>query len=212
MPSIKSAIKEAVNVAVADVTAKLDRKEAELVELKRRVEDLEAYSRMDNIIVCGLPEAASEIASGVNYSADTVPTTGGEMSTTSELLFINFCREKLKIEVNPNDISVAHRLARPRGTVSGPHPMIIRFSNRKAKFRVLAARRALRGQPSCKNIYINEHLTIGVSQLFHKARKLVKDTRIQTAWTTGGKLYIKTLPKDGSRIQLISSDLDLASL
>ena len=212
MPFIDAAIKEAVGIAVADVVTKLDHSEAELTQLRRRINDLEAYSRVDNIIVCGLPEEAAEVVIGAQYSADNVPTSGGETSATSEKLFLAFCRNKLNVDVSPNDISVAHRLTRQRTNINGPHPMIVRFSNRKAKLQVLAARKLLRNQPSCKNIFINEHLTAGVSQLFQKARSMVKAHRIKSAWTAGGKLLVRTLPSNGDRTLTILCETDLANL
>jgi hypothetical protein len=183
--------------------------------IKRKVDDLEAYSRIDNVIVYGLPETAAEVIAGTAYNAETVPSTGGDLSVTSELAFIQFCHQKLKVEIAPGDISVAHRLAKPKvkGDVSrGPRPMIVRFCNRKAKLRVLAARKELRKVESCKNIYINEHLTQNTSQLFKKSRAMVKNNMIQSTWTWSGKLFIKTLASKGGRIHNITCEADLSTL
>lgn len=82
--------------------------------------------------------------------------------------------------------------------------MIIRFSNRKARAKVIAARKALRDVP----IYINEHLTSTMSALFASTRKLKSAGKIAGTWTWNCKIYVKTLDE---RIHLISSQLDLGN-
>ena len=42
-----------------------------------------------------------------------------------------------------------------------------------------------------RNIYINEHLTKRASDLYYKARKLVKNDKIFAAWTRNGQVFIK---------------------
>jgi hypothetical protein len=211
MPTIEKAIREAVDVAVTELVIKLDDRETELATLRRRVEDLEAYSRVDNVIVYGLKEATAEVVTGASHDETTVPATGGESSGTSEKVFIDFCRTHLRVDIHPSDISVAHRLGKTN-RARGPNPMIVRFSNRKAKLRVLAARKELRAQESCRTIFINEHLTATASSLFAKARAAVKQNLIQKAWTYNGRIFVRTLPDNGGRSVLITHQTDLSCL
>jgi hypothetical protein len=113
---------------MSDLVVKLDDREAELSSLRRRAEDLETYSRVDNIIVHGLQEAVAEVVAEANNDIASVPASGAESSATSEKIFLDFCRTKLRIDLHPSDISVAHQLAKPGGSW-GPKPMIVRFSN-----------------------------------------------------------------------------------
>lgn len=215
MPNIEKAIKEAVDLAVTDLVVKLDDRETELAALRRRMEDLEAYSRIDNVIVYGLQEELAEVVAGTSHDVSTVPATGGESSGTSEKIFLEFCRKNLKLELQPSDISVAHRLAKPNRAARGPNPMIVRFSNRKAKQRVLAARKSLRSQESCRNIFINEHLTKTAGNLFDKARAAAKQKRVQRAWTYNGRVFVRTLPATGcpsGRSVMIAHEDDLSRL
>ena len=175
------------------------------------MEDLEAYSRVDNVIVHGLKEAVAEVVPEANHDVTSVPASGAESSATSEKIFLDFCRNKLQIDLHPTDISVAHRLAKPGGS-RGPKPMIVRFSNRKAKQSVLAARTVLRNLESCRNIFINEHLTKTASALFEKARAAVKAQRVQRAWTWNGRVFVRTLPAAGGKSLLISDENDLSRL
>ena len=71
---------------------------------------------------------------------------------------------------------------------------------------VLQARKKLR--ESNAHIYINEHLTQMASDLFAKARKLVKDRKAINAWSWNGKIYVKN---NNNTIILLKSSADLAN-
>jgi len=166
-----------------------------------QIEALENYTRVDNIIVHGLPESfattASSARNDVGDRAD--PTQEQQLQPqkedifATEKIFTEFCRNKLHIAVSPSDISICHRL--PSRNTTAPRPVIVRFANRKMKSRILAQRNELKGS----NIYMNEHLTKRTSDMFAKARKLVKDRVLLGAWTTNGRLTIKV--QDGERVR-----------
>ena len=107
-------------------------------ELRVRLEDLEAYSKLDNLIVHGLLETSfSESASA------QVPPTGGPVESNLDTVktFVNFANTVLDIPLSSQDISVAHRMKKGRSTTSAsstptPAPIIIRFTNREARNRV----------------------------------------------------------------------------
>jgi len=203
MPSIENAIRAAVDVALADTYIRLDNQAKEIghltnenTTLRRQVDELDAYSRSDNIIVYGIKEAYAEVSAPASSSASNANSHQqqmvGETSATSEAAFIQFCNEQLHVSVHPNDISVVHRLPKSNKW-NGPRPMIIRFSNKKARMRVMAAKKSLRQNQACRNVYINEHLTKSASQLFEKARGLVRDKKVSGAWTWNGRVFLKTL-------------------
>jgi predicted dithiol-disulfide oxidoreductase (DUF899 family) len=87
--------------------------------------------------------------------------------------------------------------------------MIVRFSNRKAKTAVLAARKELRRQEDCKYVFGNEQMTKSAVELFEKARELVKQRKIQRAWTWNCKIFVKT---NAGQTKMISKYLDLCKL
>lgn len=200
MPSIEAAIRAAVDVALADTYIRMDNQAKDIAQLttensslRRQVDELDAYSRADNIIVYGIQEAYAEVGASVNASVNGSPTRDvGETSASSEAAFIKFCDEQLHISILPTEISVAHRMQKSTKG-NGPRPMIVRFSTKKARMRVLAAKKQLRSNPACRNVYINEHLTKSVSLLFEKARGLVRGKKLAGAWSWNGRLYVKTL-------------------
>ena len=155
LPGIQAAIQTAVESTVGELKARLDEQtecskklQADNELLRGRIEDLESYNRLDNLMIYGLPENFAETV------ADSVTTDDGEdrpSTVNSELQFINFCCTKLHVDVSVNDICIAHRLPRK----PGPRPMIVRFNNRKTRSRVMPAKKVLRQDPTCR-AYINK--------------------------------------------------------
>lgn len=195
------------------------KRDAEINELKKenaqlrnstrqqtqQIESLENYTRVDNIIVHGLPESVAAVVG--NQGPDQ--RQPNEDVFTSEKIFTDFCRDKLHIGVNPSDISICHRLPAPRNSDrTTSRPMIVRFSNRKLKAKIIAARKDLKGT----NIYVNEHLTKHTSEMFATARRLVKEKRLLGAWTVNGRLVVKVATDQGTDTKTISSPLELSGL
>ena len=77
-----------------------------------RMDLLETYTRVDNLIIKGLPAVYSE---AVHASANT-DSSGDpliENSDTTMGVVLQFCENSLDVQVYPTDISIAHR--RPKG-------------------------------------------------------------------------------------------------
>src|ERR1043165_4653793 len=119
-----------------------------------RLDDMEAYSRADSLIIKGLPEQSyAESATASSSSLSDAPNNVSVSPTSYlavESTIISFCKETLKVDVSASDISIAHRLR------AGPHdkvrPIIVRFGNRRKKKKVYRAKKNLKNQP----IYISE--------------------------------------------------------
>lgn len=172
---------------------------AEIVVQDKRIQELESYSRIDNLIIHGLPESYA----GVTAST-TADDAGTESSTESETIFLDLCRNKLKLpNISPSDISVCHRLK--KGSRDRNRPMIVRFTSRKARSQVLAARKELRSS----SVYINEHLIKPIADMFASTRQLLKRNKIAGTWTWNCKLYVKLL--DG-RIRMINDPQEISQL
>ena len=108
-----------------------------------------------------------------------------ESKAESEVTFLNFCHELIQ----QSDIAACHRL--PKSGRAMYAPLLIRFTDRKIRSRVLSARKQLR--ETKKEVYINEHLTKTASDIFAAARRLQKDRKILQTWTTNGKVMVKLL-------------------
>jgi hypothetical protein len=178
---------------------------AELESATLRIEALETYTRRDNLLITGLP---------VETYSDAVSSGQGESSLATEQSVLKLFDQQLGLNIQPGDISVAHRLPRkPNTGITGSQSLntpttIVKFTNRKARDTVFSARRKLKGH----DIYINEDLNKKTSDLFRQARKLVKAKLIHNAWTSGCALYIKSTADPSIRPNKIITQSDLPML
>jgi hypothetical protein len=191
--------------------------------LRSRVDDLDVYSRMDNLIIHGIVESSfSDAASsrpsasgGTRRSVDRRPDdaglTGGplhETNAATEEAIVYFANNVLDVALTRDDISVAHRLGKRRND-QNPAPIIVKFTNRRARNAVFGARKSLANhQP---RIFINEHLIKSRAELLSKARQLVKAKKIQSAWTNNGQIFIRLSDLPDSRPIRIDDLKDLPS-
>src|SRR6218665_1941161 len=90
-----------------------------------------------------------------------------------------------------DDITDIRRLFTKNG--SKPYPVLVEFSSKITRDRILQSRKRLRSAPNHPDrpIYINENLTKRNAHIFALARKLFKDKKIHSTWTYNGYTYIK---------------------
>ena len=108
------------------------------------IEALEGYTRVDNLLVYGLPETYAEVglaSSGLDGGLGSIST---ESSSQSEATFLQFCEMILKVKIDKQHIYICHRLRRSSPTDTSARPMIVRFSNRRARSEVLATKANLK--------------------------------------------------------------------
>lgn len=103
---------------------------------------------------------------------------------TVEEQVVSFLETK-KIALDRNFIEACHPL--PQKNTAHPPAIILRFTNRKHKIRLLKQWKLLRGS----NVYLNEHLTKKNADIAKKARLLRKQGKIQSTWTSNCKTFIK---------------------
>lgn len=201
--------KIACNVAeklIAPVNDKIDILSKENTVLKSRIEQLEVYSRSDNLIFHGLPESdTSEIVSGHDSHASHA-TTPAESHGRTEKAVMDLCEESLGVVLDLADISTAHRI--PRGKGDKVRPIIVRFTTRRIRDDVYRARRKLRERQSTP-VYINENLTRSNAHIFSEARRLLKIKKISGTWTNGGFVFIKRTTNPGEKPDKITDIEDL---
>ena len=167
--------------------AKISKLESDLQKANSRVDELETYTRRDNLIISGLP-----VESYAEATSSTDQDGRGESSDGTEKSILKLFNDQLKVNVTPSDVSVAHRLRKRGGSSAannGPPAVIVRFTNRKTRDRVYNARRELRNMSS--RIFINEDLNQATNKIFFHARHLVKSRTIHSAWTYTGNVFIK---------------------
>lgn len=155
-------------------------------QLKSQFEESEKSSRLSNLVIHGLPES-----SPASTSESTSKPTFTQYHQAAIRDALEFFTTRLQVPVAEIDISFAHRI--PNKNKGAPRPLIIGFVGRRVRDTVFAARKILWHSSSSKSssIYINEHLTRSNSVIFARARRLLKDKKIYSTWTSGGTVLLK---------------------
>lgn len=175
---ISKQFKAEIDMIKKDLNSKDDKiaeLNTEIKELKNKVHDLEVnidnteqYERRDTVII-----------SGPLLPPETRPENSVHTVTSA-------IKEHLKINVNENEISVAHRI----GPVNSQRtrPIIVKLVNRSLKYDLIGACIQLRPQ-----LYVNESLTTKRLNLYKKVLHLRKShkEKFQQCHTKDGKIIIK---------------------
>lgn len=133
-----------------------------------KTNDLEQYSRCNNVRIINLPED----------DRDRLETT--EETTEKVVQFLN---DKMSTNIHQRDIDIAHRLGKK--TINKPRPVIVKFLSRHHKFQSFKDKKTkLRGT----GIYISEDLTRLNQRVFTAARK---NTDVESCWTRNGQIVVK---------------------
>ena len=165
--------------------------ESENAALRTAVENLDQYSRADNLIIQGVP----------------LPPPGQEENLYEEVPSI---LNKLipGVDLRPGSFSVIHRLPTPTSAGmpstmgSKPPAIVMKFVRRHTRQLLLAKRRLLKG----KQIVLSEHLSPSRAALLKKASLMVANNKLTSSWSQDGKVLIKTLQ---NRTVQIFADVDL---
>ncbi|KAL8615850.1 hypothetical protein ACOMHN_058917 [Nucella lapillus] len=159
-----------------DMSDEVERLEKKVKEGKEMRNNLEQYTRKDNIKI-------------INLQGDKPRETSDE----TEKRVVDFLHSQLGLTTITSDhISIAHRM--------GPYiqsqnrPIIVKFISRKAKVSVMKNKRNLKGQ----KIYINEDLTKLNAQ---RLAELKKHIGVLSAWSFEGSLYCKLINLEKIKIE-----------
>ena len=175
-------------------------KDRKIEELKQRVDDLEQYTRQDDIIITGLKTRHKSYARATitNEMLDNQNAPDDEL-TTLEGQVSSFIENQMGIQLTESDISVCHTLP---GRKDIPN-IVVRFTCRKIKNKILKHARHLKGT----NIYLNEHLSAKNQELAATARKLRKEQKVLNTWTRNCQIFIKLKNDGGTKIIREKKDL-----
>ncbi|KAJ8246345.1 hypothetical protein GJAV_G00266670 [Gymnothorax javanicus] len=154
-------ITEAVQKAVAGHSCGIKKVESVLRKQDFRIDELEQYSRRDNVVIRGIPEEEGEDTN------ETIKKVG----------------EAIGVNIEDIDISVSHRFGRSQN--GKPRPIVVKFVRRDTRTKVMQAKKNLRGSSEYKGVFIDEQLTPLRAKLF----SLVKnDADTERVWTVDGKI------------------------
>ncbi|KAI4455672.1 l1 transposable element-related [Holotrichia oblita] len=163
LEKLVSAVTDKLNICNNELKScknNIDSLDKRMLRIEEALDEQEQYSRRNNIRIYGVPEITHE--------------------NTCEV-FVNLCREKLKINITNSDIDCCHRLAGKEGTNK---PIIVRFVRRDVKNKVFNDKRKLKGT----RIVITEDLTrVRISRV----KILAKYLNSKNVFTSNGIILVK---------------------
>lgn len=170
---------DALEQQVRQLKAVVQEKDEQIETLTSRIDELEQYTRRENIVISGLTCTPEKLED------DTV----------------HFLQSK-QIPISKSDISDIHYLGKP--TANKSPPIVIRFVSRKARLDVLKNRKNL----TKTKVFINEQLTSKNNELSFKAREMVRRKEILSTFTRNGQVYIKFGSLDNPKFKAIKCEKD----
>lgn len=164
----------------------LKKENSELKEMNQKtqtdINDLEQYGRRWNLRLFNVTEKQGETADDVARKACSVFTDLVGVATTA------------------NDLEACHRVGRVTEGGKRPRAILVRFSNRALRDKVLASRKKLKE----KKVSIGEDLTAENARLCYTA---YKHSASLQSWTVNGKVFAKI--KNGKTLRLqYGTDVD----
>jgi len=184
--TVNQKMEKMLEVRVKKISEDLAAATTENKQLRRRVEDLETYSRLDNVVINGLPSDSSLFGSQdvSNQNDDANLQCLSEPTKFSLFLFNNY----MNLDIRQEDIAKIHYISSKAGVRS----VLVKFANRRHRDRVLQARSKLKNLPNQLRIYVNEHLTSSTAAVFANARDRVRKKQLFSTWVRDGKVFFKT--------------------
>jgi hypothetical protein len=157
------------------------------------VQQIGTYSKLEKLIVNGLPCNMAESVAASRQPSDNDVFMPYKSSSTTESTFISFHTANLWLDIRPNDISIWNRLKKTEKMLNST--IIVRLTNSKARELVLTARKNLKSSsdPYLVGLYIKEHLTRNTSKIYAIARRLVKEKRQLQSWSATDELSLSLL-------------------
>lgn len=187
---LKEAVEEAVLAAMTTANQEIARLNGEVaalkVEMKKmeevligRTDDLEQYTRRNNIRIYGVPETKGEDTDG---------------------LVVQLCRERLGLEIQNKSISRSHRIGRQLSAAADGkprhRPIIVRFVSYQDRRLLFNAKKKLKGS----GVVMREDLTARRQEVYRRA---VEVYGLKNCWTSDGRvLWLDSKGVKGSATKL----------
>lgn len=151
---------------VETLEVSLEEKDKKIQELQRNLQQNEQYGRRNQIEVGGVTETEGE---------------------NVEDIVINVARS-MQINLSPADIQASHRIL----SRTSPPPIIVEFTNRKAKEALLNNKRKKNLKDNQgRRIYLNESLTPFYKHLLWQSKNLAREFGLKFCWFKNNKIFIK---------------------
>ena len=146
---------ERLHKTVAALTSQLQRQSFEIDKLAQ-------YGRRENVRINGVPETEGE------NTDDVVIAIARDMG----------------VDIDRRDISVSHRLPKPRALKD--RPIIVKFVRRSTKTNIMKSKKALRAIDAYHQTFVNDDLTPLRARML---RAIKNDGDVKRVWTIDGSFH-----------------------
>ena len=150
---------------IDNLTSSVEIRDQKIFYLENKLNEIEQYSKKTNIII--------------SSSTDFLNKSDNKKSE-----FINLVKNQLNIDIDPYNFVAIHELPNKNKDI---YKTIVKFHFHETKSKIFKNIKKLKDT----NIYINDILTKYNSEIFYKARNLLKDSKIKYCWTVNGITFIK---------------------
>ncbi|KAK3091783.1 hypothetical protein FSP39_016101 [Pinctada imbricata] len=210
--SLSDTIKTSINTAIQDVMKSLrDKIDAESVRIDKNELDIAALTDENNELRSNLERAEDRIED-LNVQIEELEqygrrnslrfhnlTLGDVENTDTEI--VRICKEKLNIDITPDDICRSHPVGRPNNR--GKSQVICRLRNWKIKNQIYSKKKLLKNDND--RILITEDLTKYRQSIVTEITKAKRAGKVYSFWTNDGRIFIKTGER-GSKLPIRSID------
>jgi len=164
--------------------------------LRTQLNDLQQYTRKNNVEISGVPEQKNE------QIKDIIMKIGEVVGCT----------------IADSDMDVCHRVAHMNNGNKNSKSIIVRFQSRNKKQDFLSASKRYRNLNSSElgfvgnvcGVYVNEHLTLENKKLFKSAREFSRENNFKYCWVRDCRIYVKR--SDESRAIVVQDESVLSRL
>ena len=173
------------------------------------------YTREEGLTVDGVSrdESVMDAHGNVDPTIDTCKE--------SKKAVVDLCKE-LNLIIDPEKISIAHRLKKGKFAKAGPRRIIVKFSSKELCRDVLSLRKACKEistwgfDKDASSIYINESLTPEKRRLLYLTKQGVKNKLkaqhgVIYVWTQKGDVYMRKSVIGAPKVR-VNSELDLQNI
>ena len=168
---------------ITELKGKVDDLTSSLTSANQRIDDLEQYSRRNNLrISCSVKENSNE-------NTDNIVT--------------DIIAKDLGVNIDINEIDRSHRVGKPSGN-GKPRTILVKFISYRARDKLYSARKK-----SKSGIFVSEDLTRRRQGLFFKARQHYKLGSFSHTWTKDGKILVR-LPNGDVNLITDPTDIEAA--
>lgn len=157
-------------------------RDAQILSLKKAVDNAEQYSRRKNIEIHGVKE----------FENENLVTIVTDLASKLQLL-----------PPTSQSIETAHRLRAREGRTA---PILVRFTERSTRDMRIKKRVSLKSE----GIYVNENLTRTLKNLFWNTKKMAREKNYKFVWVRNEKIFVKE--KDGSPVIRIKNENDFQKI